>query len=578
MKYSLISNPNENLTVIQQILVNRGIPLNKINSYLKTSDSCLNAPEELDSIEVAAYVFLKHLRGGKKIYIQVDSDCDGYTSSALLLNWIYRYSPQSLEHISFGLHPGKEHGLSESFVDSLERGQYDLIIVPDAGSNQFDIHEKLLDKNITCIVLDHHEASERSRYAIVVNPQLDNYPNKQISGVGVVYKFCKYLDSAVDTDIAEDLLDLVSLGMIADMVDMREIETKHLINKGLLNIKNPFIKALCEKQAYSMRDVIIPISIGFYIAPLINAVIRVGTEEEKEGMFKAFLEFYAYQEEASTKRGAKFGDTETVVDKAVRQSTNIKNRQGKLRDTGMLEIVKIIEEQELHKNQAIIVEAPESLDKNLSGLIANQLMYKYQKPVLLLRPTKEGMLQGSARGYEKSELSDLKSFLLKSNLVEYAEGHGNAFGAGLKKENLSNLTNYFNFELKDLDFSARYLVDFVFEANNLCLSDLLEIANLKHLWGKGLDESMIAIRGLKVTKDKLILMSANQNPTLKIQEGELSFIKFKSSQEELESLLSDGYVELDIIGKCSINEWNGVFSPQILIEDYSIVSTKTWYF
>lgn len=578
MKYSLISNPNPNLTIAQQILVNRGIPLNKINAYLKTTDSCLHAPEDLDSIQVAAFLLLKHLKSNGKIYIQVDSDCDGYTSSALLLNWIYRYNPAALQNIQFGLHPGKEHGLSEQFVDSLEYMQYDLVIVPDAGSNQHDLHEKLLDKSITCIVLDHHEAHEKSKYAIVVNPQLDNYPNKQISGVGVVYKFCKVLDRAVDTDFADDLLDLVSLGMIADMVDMREIETKHLINKGLLNIKNPFIKALCEKQAYSMRDGIIPISVGFYIAPLINAVIRVGTEEEKAGMFRAFLESEAYKEEPSTKRGAKFGEIETVVDKAVRQSTNIKNRQGKLRDSGMLEVIKIIEEQGLNSNQAIIVEAPESLDKNLSGLIANQLMYKYQKPVLLLRPTKEGMLQGSARGYEKSELSDLKSFLLKSDLVEYAEGHGNAFGAGLKKEKLSDLNNYFNFELKDLDFSARYLVDFIFEINNISLSDLFEIANLKHLWGKGLDESMIAIRGLKITKDKLTLMSANQNPTLKIQEGELSFIKFKSSQEELESLLSDGYVEIDIVGKCSINEWNGIFSPQILIEDYSIMSSKAWYF
>lgn len=578
MNYALIANINNNLTVTEQILSNRGIPFNKINSYIKTTDSCLNPPELLDSIQIAAFLLLKHLKSSSKIYIQVDSDCDGYTSSALLLNWIYRYSPDSLQNIKFGLHPGKEHGLSNDFVDNLEKGEYSLVIVPDAGSNQHDLHEKLLDKNITCIVLDHHEAHEKSRYAIVVNPQLDDYPNKQISGVGVVYKFCQVLDRAVDTNFAEDFLDLVSLGMIADMVDVREIETKHLINKGLLNIKNPFIKALCEKQAYSMRDGIIPISIGFYIAPLINAVIRVGTEEEKSTMFRAFLEIEAYKEEPSTKRGAKFGDIETVVDRAVRQSTNVKNRQSKLRDSGMLDIIKIIEEQGLNNNQAIIVEAPESLDKNLSGLIANQLMYKYQKPVLLLRPTKEGMLQGSARGYEKSELSDLKSFLLKSNLVEYAEGHGNAFGAGLRKENLSQLNSYFNFELKDLDFSARYLVDFIFEINDLCISDLLEIANLKHLWGKGLDESMIAIKGIKITKEKISLMSANQNPTLKIQEGGLSFIKFKSSQEELESLLSEGYVEIDVVGKCSINEWNGIFSPQILIEDYSIVSTKTWYF
>ncbi len=578
MKYNLISEPSGNLTITEQILVNRGIPFNKINSYLKTTDACLNSPEQLDSLSIAAFLLIKHLKMGSKIYIQVDSDCDGYTSSALLLNWIHRYNLESIKNISFGLHPGKEHGLSESFVDKLEMAEYGLVIVPDAGSNQFDLHEKLLDKNITCIILDHHEATEKSRYAIVVNPQLDDYPNKQISGVGVVYKFCKYLDSVLEVDIADNLLDLVSLGMIADMVDMREIETKHLINKGLLDIKNPFIKALCEKQAYSMRDGITPISIGFYIAPLINACIRVGTQEEKESMFKAFLELYAYQEEPSTKRGAKFGDIETVVDKAARQSTNIKNRQTKLRDDGMAKVVELIELQELDSNKVIVVEAPASLDKNLSGLIANQVMYKYQKPVLLLRPSKDGVLQGSGRGYDKSELEDLKGFLNESNLVEYAEGHSNAFGIGLKSDNVGALVSHFNEGLKDFDFTPKYLVDFVFDPAFLKLEWLFEIANLKHLWGKGLDEAYIVIRGLRVTKEKVSLMSQNQNPTLKIQDGPLSYIKFKSSQEEYESLLSDGFIELDIVGKCALNEWNGNVSPQIIVEDYEIQSSQAWYF
>lgn len=578
MKYELISDVDNNLTVVEQILTNRGIPANKINAYIRTTDSCLNRPEDLDQIGIAAHLLIKHLKMKSKIYIQVDSDCDGYTSSALLLNWIYRYDQGALENISFGLHPGKEHGLSESFVNGLEKNEYQLVIVPDAGTNQIELHEKLLDKNITCIVLDHHEAHERSPYAIVVNPQLDEYPNKQISGVGVVYKFCKYLDSVLNIDIADSLLDLVSLGMIADMVDMREFETKHLINKGLLNIKNPFIKALCEKQSYSMRDGIIPISIGFYIAPLINAVIRVGTPEEKDIVFKAFLEFYAYNEGPSTKRGAKFGEVETIVDRAVRQSTNIKNRQSKMRDDGMARAIEIIEQQRLDQHKIIVIEAPESLDKNLSGLIANQIMYKYQKPVLLLRPSKEGVLQGSGRGYDKSELVDLKEFLNSSNLVEYAEGHGNAFGVGVKDENIDKLINHFDTKLKDFDFSAKYLVDFIFDAANINVQSLMDIANLKDLWGKGLDEPFVIIKNLKVTKDKVSLMSASQNPTLKIQDGKLSYIKFKSSQEEYQSLLTDGFIQIDIVGKCALNEWNGMISPQIIVEEYEVAHRAEWYF
>jgi single-stranded-DNA-specific exonuclease len=494
------------------------------------------------------------------------------------LNWVWRYDSKYFDQFRFALHPGKEHGLSKDFVNSVTVEDFQLVIVPDAGSNQHEEHKILKDKGIDVIVLDHHEAHERSESAIVVNPQLDSYPNKQLSGVGIVYKFCKALDVFLDSYIAEDLLDLVSLGMVADMVDMREFETRHLIMKGITKINNPFMKALIERQSYSLKDGVTPTGLGFYIAPMINAIIRVGEPEEKEMLFKSMLEKYAYNKVPSTKRGAKPGEEESFVEQAVRQGGNIRNRQNRMRDTGLETINQIIQEQSLDKNKIIIVETGDIIDKNLSGLIANQLMYKYQRPVLLLRNTGDGLFQGSGRGYDRSDLSDLKTFLNDSDLVKYAEGHSNAFGIGITDENREQLVNYSNEELKDMDFSPRFLVDFIFVADDVRFQDLMDIGNMKDVWGKGLDECMIVIKGIKVTKDKVTLMSANQNPTLKIQDKHLTLIKFKSSEAEFKKLATDGFVEIDIIGKCSINEWNGNITPQILLEDYQIITEQAWYF
>jgi hypothetical protein len=59
----------------------------------------------------------------------------------------------------------------------------------------------------------------------------------------------------------------------------------------------------------------------------------------------------------------------------------------------------------------------------------------------------------------------------------------------------------------------------------------------------------------------------------------VSLIKFKSSEEEYERLYSDlGCVIIDIVGKCDINEWRGNVTPQIKIEDYSIVDRQDYYF
>ena len=63
-----------------------------------------------------------------------------------------------------------------------------------------------------------------------------DYPTKSLSGVGMVYKFCCYIDNLLKTETANDLIDLVSLGLISDMMDMRDFETRHLITLGLKNI------------------------------------------------------------------------------------------------------------------------------------------------------------------------------------------------------------------------------------------------------------------------------------------------------------------------------------------------------
>jgi single-stranded-DNA-specific exonuclease len=578
MKYTLISPPDEKLTVVEQILVNRGIDLSNVPRYLKTTDSELQDPKLLDFIELAAKLFIQHLEKGSKIYLQVDSDCDGYTSSAFLLNYIWRYNSRYFDQFKFGLHAGKEHGLSKEFVMNVDTSEFQLIVVPDAGSNQHEEHRLLRDKGIDCIILDHHEAHERSLSALVVNPQLDNYPNKQLSGVGIVYKFCKILDEVLGVQIADQLLDLAALGMVADMVDMREFETRHLIIKGITNITNPFIKALIDRQSYSIKDSVTPSALGFYIAPIINAIIRVGEPEEKIMLFSSMLEKFAYKKVQSTKRGSKEGELETYVEQAVRQGVNIRSRQNRMRDAGLELINNIIKENNLDKNKIIIVEIEDAIDKNLSGLIANQLMYRYQKPVLLLRNTGDGLYQGSGRGYDKSDLVDLKQFLSDSDLVEYAEGHSNAFGVGITGDKKEQLVKYSNEELKNIDFSPRFLVDFIYEADSLKYEDLIQIGYLKDLWGKGVDEAFVVVKNLKITKSNLTLMSAENNPTLKIESGLISFIKFKSSKEEFQSLLSNGFISIDLIGKCVINEWNGNIAPQILIENYEIVSSQDWYF
>ncbi|MBO5424849.1 MAG: DHH family phosphoesterase [Lachnospiraceae bacterium] len=578
MKYKLIAKPNKNYSPMQQILVNRGIDVKDIEHYLKTSDADILNPDLLDNMAEGVKRLVSAIKNQEKMFLIVDCDADGFTASAALVNYIYKVFPSAMDLLSIQLHEGKEHGIEEKWLEEIVANEYKLVICPDASSNDYEQHKFLKDNGIDVLVLDHHDAEEVSENAIIINNQLSDYPNKTLSGVGVVYKFCSKIDELMKIKEADTILDLVSLGMIADMMDMRNFETKHLIQKGLTRIENPFFKALVERQAYSIGETVTPIGVAFYIAPLINATIRVGTQAEKEVMFKAMLNHCAYDMIPSTKRGEK-GKTEAVVVQAVRNATNVRNRQKKARDNGFEYVEQIIAANNLDKNKIIVVQVSEDLDKNLTGLIANQLMAKYQKPVLLVRETDEGLLQGSARGYDKSELKDLKSFLLESGFMEYAEGHAAAMGVGIYKDKVNALIDYSNTVLANYDFSACYDVDYEYMSNDFKAQDIIDIGSMKSLWGKGIDEAMIVIKGIKITSNNITLMSANKNPTIKItlQNG-TSLIKFGASQAEFESLKSSGYTEIDVIGTCAINEWQGMITPQILIKDYEVVGKQDYYF
>jgi single-stranded-DNA-specific exonuclease len=213
MRVNLINEINPNYTATEQILTNRGIPYDKINAYLNTTDADINSFLDLNNIEAAVKMLFKHLKNNSRILIQVDSDVDGFTSAALLYNYLRANYPNA--RINYQVHDQKRHGLD--MVDSIYQNKYDLIIVPDAGSNEYEKHKELKDLNIDCLVLDHHDAPYESEFALVVNNQLsERYENKDLSGVGIVWQLCRAMDHfsiEKPNRPADSYLDLVALGL-----------------------------------------------------------------------------------------------------------------------------------------------------------------------------------------------------------------------------------------------------------------------------------------------------------------------------------------------------------------------------
>ena len=582
MKLKLLGVNNPNYSTLEQILVNRKIPYDETYHYMNTSDADISDPTAFgDCIEKGAKMLVSNIQQESNTLVICDCDCDGFTAAALLINYLNDSFPSFVQNnLKWYVHEGKQHGLSDC-MDYINQKDFKFIIAPDASSNDYELHKELKNRGIDILVMDHHEAEYISEDACVINNQLSDYPNKELSGVGVTWQFCRYLDRLLGTSYADYYIDLVALGNTGDMMSLTSIETKHLINKGFLpeNIHNPYIYEMWQKNKFKLGEHITSIDAAFYIVPMINAVQRSGSIEEKELLFKSMLKSDAFEMIPSNKRGHKLGEEERLVDQAVRMSTNVKNRQTRTQDAGMELLEKKIEKEGLLKHKVLLFTLKDGqVDRNIAGLIANKLAAKYQRPCCVITET-DNNYQGSARGYEASGLTNFKDICEESG-VEWAQGHQNAFGVSIAIDKLESFIDNTDKALANISSEPVYYVDYIYTGGDVNPQDILTIGGLKELWGKDFNEAMIAIKDLKVSKD-MVQVYRKSNNTLKITlPNKVNIMKFNATDEECEMLENQtgAYVQMDIVGTCHINEFFGNVTPQIFIEEYEITGSGKYLF
>lgn len=433
MRYKLIA-PVQEKSTFAQVLLNRGVKREDISKFTTTTIKDINKPELFgkEKLDAAVRMVAQHIKNDDKTIIIVDPDVDGNTSSALLLNYLYNMFPQWTEKIDLFFHDGKQHGLNDCVYYIIEQN-YRFVLCPDAGSNDTTECELLQKNGIDVLILDHHDFDKENPYALIINNQngYGDYPNHALSGVGVVWQFCRYFDQVMNKDYASKYLDLVAVGLMGDMMDMRSVETLTLIHEGLKSLTNPFLYYMAQRNAFKLGEKITPIGAAFYIVPLINAVQRSGTKEEKELVFTAMLQYKAFIQVPSTKRGHKLGEMETVVEQAVRTASNVKNRQTRIQDAAVAALEQKVKNERLldHKVLLILLDVNSDIPAEVRGLIANKFMAKYQRPCCILTATEEynenkyeTSYAGSARGCSLAGVDDFKQLCLNTNDVDYAVG------------------------------------------------------------------------------------------------------------------------------------------------------------
>lgn len=575
MKYRLIENSLNDINNIQEtVLRNRGIKNWK--QYLNLGEDCTHDYRLLKNIDEAIKCFLYHIENGSNIHIVVDSDVDGYTSASMIYRYIKDYEP--FANVTYSLHTQKQHGLSD---DIEVPNNCDLLIIPDAGSNDVEQCKKLSENGIQIIILDHHICDIENDYAIVVNNQMCNYPNKNFCGAGIVYKFLKAVDENVWGNYADKLLDMVSLGNISDMMDMRECETRYYADLGLKRIKSKLFQALIEKQSYSMKNQVNITSVQFYITPILNALIRAGNMEDKDLMFRAFVEtdeMFKYK-----KRGQAEEIDETIYDRVARLCVNAKARQDKEVNKGLQDIEKIICDKHIDNDKIIFVNATDMMSNTLTGLVAMKVADKYNKPCLIMKKQVESDNQiyyhGSCRNNHNSPIESLKNFLESLGLFEYVQGHDNAAGVLISRDNIPRAIKKSNEKLSNMDLSKYIYVDFEILYDDFGVSVIKTVNEMKNVFGQGVTQPLFCIKDIPVYIENAMIMGKNQNCWKITDDNGFEIVMFNADVEN-DVLLNElracegqtGFVgTLNIVGKTDISEYKGILSPQLIVTDYEFV-------
>jgi single-stranded-DNA-specific exonuclease len=581
-KYS--TNPDK---ALKEILQDRGVE--DLEHFMNPSPECELSPYNLNNIEAAAEKLLYHLRKESKILFIVDCDVDGFTSSAILWLYIKHLFPEA--NMEFTVHEHKQHGLDDKVDWITDEAKWDLILVPDAGSYDVEEHRALGEVGMDVIVLDHHEqlydelgnpVISNLPNTIVVNNQLSpNYKNKSLCGAGVVYKFCEVLDDILGIDQAHNYIDLAALGEIADVMDKTNPETNYIMVEGLKHIHNEGFRTLLEAQSYSLKEKAVSpypgltsIDIAFYIAPLINAITRVGTIQEKETMFYCFIE--PNKPVQSTKRGARAGDIEYAAEQTARVGKNAKSRQDRLKEQALGIIDFKIQKDGLDENNIILVELDGSdhVPQELTGLIAMNVVSKYHKPVMIGRRNNRNEIQGSIRSDGNfAGLPSFKKFLEDSGLVTYTAGHDNAAGWGLNGDKLDALLKYANSHLKAEDFENCYLVDYILDGNDYNEDLLLSLAEHPEYFGNHIDEPTIVVENIPLVS--IMPMGANKD-SMKISYNGIDYVKFKD-EDFVEEVQQNRMSTLTVYGRVNLNEWMGKKSVQVFITDYELKEDNSKY-
>lgn len=475
---------------MRQILFNRGI-----RSAIE-ADAYLNSNREpgdpflLIDMDKAVDRLLVALSDHQKIIVYGDYDVDGVTATVMMVEALRSLGGEVERYIPNRFDEG--YGLNVEAIESLVNDGARVILTVDCGIRSPVEAEKARDLGVDLIISDHHHPKgDLPRAFAVICPKQegDLYPDKDLAGVGVALKILQglFVRKGMNIQKADDWLDLVALGTVADIVPLTG-ENRVMVKKGLQRIRTGSRMGLNALTGVAQKNIqqITATDIGFILGPRLNAAGRMESalqaydllicrDRQEAGLFAQVLENQNTDRQQATRRAQEKAQLE-VGDPAARK---------------------------------ILFSFSEDYSSGIVGLVASKLVENFYRPTVIGQ-IENGVIRASCRS--------ISEFHITTALDECADllvrhgGHAMAAGFTVKQENAELLTRRLSEiaerELDGLDLRPKIRADMEIEINKLKPGYYSELEKLQPT-GMGNPAPVFVSRGVEV--DGMRLMGKEDN-------------------------------------------------------------------
>lgn len=532
--------------LLATLLINRELDNN--TDIINAPQNYLISPNKLHNAELAAQTINKYIRNRNAyVYIFADYDVDGLTAGYTMTSALREVSTCQSITVKY---PDREegYGLNLEWCKKVVQQHTDeetgkvlddvLVITVDNGITKVDEVEYLKQHNIEVIITDHHTSKDKVPNCIVVDPhnntieQEDTF--KHLCGCGVAFKVAQLVQELNGVNNMYNYFPFLALSTISDVMPMHT-ENLAILQYGLDIINsNQCPIGIAELKKQENIDIVTTTTIGWTIAPMLNACGRMGDIELASKLF--------------------FTDNEPVQDIVSKiKSVNDKRKSITKRATNEL-----LKTPNIDTDKVFIMNTTK-YPGGVLGIIAGKATEIFNKPSIVVTPVdKEGQhLHGSARSANNIDLIPLMKVLKEEGLIKEYGGHAEAVGIHFYADKIQAIQDRLNELIVYAPITEEDILEAISKEETLEIDEILSLENLNVV--------MLALSSMLPTDGRQI-----KTPIFAVTDCEVkSFKVYPSGYMEITLKQGNNVIDMSAMGYAEI--FSSKILPQLDGKDKKIV-------